>query len=244
MTGNTFTSASIYGYAVLIFIVSTATERHMISCKGCNWSQLSLTTATSCPQNENEQQRRAETKNCESLALKQNCTDPAKFKYHCVPDELQSTFVEVCAQEIFIAGFCTEYNTYGMVIQASHHSKCKEVDPPCPSRYLSTDAYKYQGCYNGVKKRNSRSSESSIDTPGKIDNNQEPRSILCLVILLSHIVTTVVLGGLILFKKQLWKCIKQLLQPKVSQKKRSEEELSNDRTLLESNEPPESNVCA
>lgn len=47
-----------------------------------------------------------------------------------------------------IVGFCTEYNTYGMVIQASHHSKCNEVDPPCPSRYLSTDAYKCKSYSN------------------------------------------------------------------------------------------------
>lgn len=241
MTVKTFTSVSIYKYTVVILIVSTA---KVMSCKGCHWSQLSLTTAYSCPRTESEQQRRAETKKCELLALKQNCTDPAKFKYHCVTDELQSTFVEVCAKEIFIVGFCTEYNTYGMVIQESHHSTCNKVDPPCPSRYLSTDAYKYQGCYNGVKTRNSRSLESSNDTSGKIDKNQEPRSILYLVIFLSNIATTVVLGGLILFKKQLWKCIRQPLQPKVRQKMRPEQEQSNDKTLLDSNEPPESNVYA
>lgn len=47
-----------------------------------------------------------------------------------------------------IVGFCTEYNTYGMVIQESHHSTCNKVDPPCPSRYLSTDAYKCKSYSN------------------------------------------------------------------------------------------------
>lgn len=51
---------------------------------------------------------------------------------------------------------CTEYNTYGAVIQPHYRLKCSEVDPPCPGRYLSTDAYLYEGCYNAVKKNKDR----------------------------------------------------------------------------------------
>lgn len=38
-------------------------------------------------------------------------------------------------------GFCTEYNTYGAVIQPHYRLKCSNVDPPCAARYISTDAY-------------------------------------------------------------------------------------------------------
>lgn len=47
---------------------------------------------------------RAKMKNCEALAAIQNCTVPEKFKYHCVMNELETEFVEVCAPEYYIHG--------------------------------------------------------------------------------------------------------------------------------------------
>lgn len=40
-------------------------------------------------------EEKAKMKNCEAMAGIQTCTVPEKFKYHCVMNELQTTFVEV-----------------------------------------------------------------------------------------------------------------------------------------------------
>lgn len=188
-----------------------------MGCKPCIWSQISLTTVDSCPKTESEQKSRADLKNCESMARKQNCSDPQKFKYHCLPDELQSTFVEVCAPETTIVGFCTEYNTFGMVIQEKHNLNCSAVDPPCPHRYLSTDAYQYIGCYNVTNKQcRLNAFGSSYDTTSKMDNDQNLKfhaecdlHFLYMLIVLMNIATIAVLGAVIICKKR---CIKQLLQ--------------------------------
>lgn len=49
-------------------------------------------------------EEKAKMKNCETMAKIQNCTVPEKFKYHCVMNELQTIFIEVCAPEYYIHG--------------------------------------------------------------------------------------------------------------------------------------------
>lgn len=117
----------------------------------CVWSNHTLDVVNSCPKTRSEVAKRATLKNCTSLAAIQNCSAPDIFKYHCVMNEFQNAFVEVCAPSFYIFGFCTEYNTYGAVIQPHYRLKCSNVDPPCAARYISTDAYLYTGCYDLVK---------------------------------------------------------------------------------------------
>lgn len=119
----------------------------------CVWSNHTLDVVNSCPKTRSEVAKRATLKNCTSLAAIQNCSAPDIFKYHCVMNEFQNAFVEVCAPSFYIFGFCTEYNTYGAVIQPHYRLKCSNVDPPCADRYISTDAYLYTGCYDIVKNR-------------------------------------------------------------------------------------------
>lgn len=47
-------------------------------------------------------ENRAKHKDCESLAFIQNCTDPKKFKYHCLINEFENAFIEVCAGSYYI----------------------------------------------------------------------------------------------------------------------------------------------
>lgn len=49
---------------------------------------------------------RANENNCELIAHKQNCTTPEKIKYHCVINELENAFIEVCEPEYRIHGIC------------------------------------------------------------------------------------------------------------------------------------------
>lgn len=117
----------------------------------CPWSKYTSHKVASCPESQSEMEARANEKNCESIAQTQNCTMPEKIKYHCVMNELENAFIEVCAPEYRIHGYCTEYNEIGSVIQVHHNLNCESVKPPCDSSYLSTEAYRYKGCYDKVK---------------------------------------------------------------------------------------------
>lgn len=49
---------------------------------------------------------RAKKKKCESIAHGQKCTTHEKIKYHCVMNELENAFIEVCAPVYRIHGTC------------------------------------------------------------------------------------------------------------------------------------------
>lgn len=127
----------------------------------CPWSKQTAQIVPSCPSNRREMEFRAKLKECELKAREQNCSSIEKIKYHCVINELENAFIEVCAPVYRIHGYCTEYNEVGSVIQAHHNLKCTDVTPPCASSYLSTEAYLYKGCNDVVKKKLCESSGTS-----------------------------------------------------------------------------------
>ena len=61
-------------------------------------------TVQSCPTTKEELEKQKARKNCEALKKQQNCTEPEKFQYHCVINELENSLVEVCAPEYIING--------------------------------------------------------------------------------------------------------------------------------------------
>lgn len=168
----------------------------------CHWSDQSVEKVGSCPENIYQMENRAKMKNCESKARIQNCTTQQKFKYHCVMDELENTFVEVCAEEYIIHGFCTEYNTGGAVVQPHYGLKCSDVIPPCKQSYKSTAAYLYKGCYDIISKRKRASSTTvvpDIQTENmdskhysEIQSNDELDETLLISSIISLIVITIV----------------------------------------------------
>ncbi|XP_062574680.1 uncharacterized protein LOC134236519 [Saccostrea cucullata] len=107
-----------------------------------------------CPQNSVEAANAAANKNCEAKAQNQKCTNSSNFVYHCVINVFENATVEVCAPSKFIHGFCTEFNIQGGRIQPHYFRNCSGLKPPCPARYLSTDAYKYKGCYDLIRASN------------------------------------------------------------------------------------------
>lgn len=56
----------------------------------------------SCPESLIEMTKRAEGKNCEEQARTHSCTEIEQYQYHCVINELEDAFVEVCAKELLI----------------------------------------------------------------------------------------------------------------------------------------------
>ncbi|XP_056016270.1 uncharacterized protein LOC125674363 [Ostrea edulis] len=134
----------------------------VIDSRFCNESRNTLNVVQSCPTSEAEVNERAKEKNCESLAKSQNCSTPSKFKYHCVIDAKEIHLVEVCAPVYFMLGYCAEYNVEGARIQDHYKRKCTEYSPPCPNRYISTDAYQVTGCYELVQGRGNSTPSTSL----------------------------------------------------------------------------------
>ncbi|XP_062570778.1 uncharacterized protein LOC134232815 [Saccostrea cucullata] len=158
--------------SISLFIVFNILPHAIICDRYCEWSKKSMTIANSCPTNKADFQTASKTKNCESMAEKQNCTEKSKFKYHCLINELEEVMVEVCAPEFYIQGYCTEYNINGARIQDHLYLRNGSIAVPFTSRYISTDAYKYSNCYSLVSHTNSFTSISTfIQTTVKSSNS-------------------------------------------------------------------------
>lgn len=70
----------------------------------CSASLPTVRVVQTCPQNEAELSRAQQQKKCEHLAKYQKCTQPDKFKYHCLLNAFSNETIEVCAQEIYSQG--------------------------------------------------------------------------------------------------------------------------------------------
>lgn len=71
----------------------------------CNESLSTLQPVSYCPRNFTELQLAVKRKRCDALANKQTCvTDPQQFVYHCLVNQKNDGFVEVCAPEWILSG--------------------------------------------------------------------------------------------------------------------------------------------
>lgn len=70
----------------------------------CNESLSTVQQVTFCPRSFTELQLAVERKRCDALAKIQTCVDPKKFVYHCLVNQQNDGFVEVCAPEWILAG--------------------------------------------------------------------------------------------------------------------------------------------
>lgn len=121
----------------------------------CQKAVNDVKIVTSCPKSKEEWDIAALKKNCSKLAAvakTKNCTIKEKQpEYHCVFNSLRNKLLEVCADKRIIFGYCTEFNEFGGLIQNHYPVPCEKVSPKCIGSYYSSDAYKYQGCYELVK---------------------------------------------------------------------------------------------
>lgn len=84
-----------------------ATKLYVLQAFGgiiCPWSRKTSQTVDLCPKSREEMEVRAKKKNCGSIAHEQKCTGPKRIKYHCVMNELETAFIEVCAPVYRIHG--------------------------------------------------------------------------------------------------------------------------------------------
>ncbi|XP_062579295.1 uncharacterized protein LOC134241249 [Saccostrea cucullata] len=127
----------------LVFLVKLIPE---VYGRKCLASLPTINYIKQCPDTREKWTTAAKLKGCENI--KHTCTSKEeKLQYHCVINSFGNATLDVCAPTWYIAGYCTEFNEEGLLIQDHYAKDCTEFDNPCPTRYLSTDAYKYQGCY-------------------------------------------------------------------------------------------------
>lgn len=133
----------------------------------CKESAMTVRIVKRCPEDLSSWENAAKSMKCESI--EHNCLNTIiskgqhRFQYHCVINAWMNATLEVCAINRIIFGYCTEYNVLGQVIQENYNAECTTHDPPCPLFYNSTEAYKYQTCYDLVRK-NRRKTDKDEDS--------------------------------------------------------------------------------
>lgn len=148
----------------MVCVMSLSTQKGS-SFTFCKESATMVRYVLKCPTDRESWETAAKSMNCETI--KQNCssTKQHQFQYHCVINELRDALLEVCALNRTIFGYCSEYNTMGNVIQEHYYAECTEHDVPCPSFYNSAESYKYQKCYQLVKRTNRKTEyETNLKT--------------------------------------------------------------------------------
>ncbi|XP_062607134.1 uncharacterized protein LOC134268913 [Saccostrea cucullata] len=113
----------------------------------CPASINTVVNVRRCPRTSFEWKNASIYKNCTSEI--RSCVRQTDFVYHCVINTYLNATVEVCASSTNILGnTCAEFNMEGARIQGHVDTVCTS----CPFRYPSTDAYKFQSCYNLIKR--------------------------------------------------------------------------------------------
>lgn len=213
----TCTGSPLHAVVVLMLILqmSIKTSGNHLSCEV---SKSTVQFVEDCPDSEEKWREAVARKNCAAYASQ--CAEPEKLVYHCVVDGYINQILEVCAYEEFIVlGYCTYYNVEENFISPNFNARCKEfLKNPCPDVYHSTEAYKYQGCYELTKKSGkhfeeitqigssiaviSASTVSTVNRNGKEDVTYTDYSIAFIMILILNLIFCI---GLLYFFRLLVK---------------------------------------
>lgn len=122
----------------------------------CNASLPTAKSVGRCPRNDLEWKARAAYVNCSSV--EQSCVASDMFLYHCVLNAEGTKPIEVCAPVKSIHGEkCAEFNHGGMIIQEGLFN-CSNHSVPCPGVYKSSEAYKYQECFDIIEIQHQKNS--------------------------------------------------------------------------------------
>nr|XP_022342591.1 proteoglycan 4-like isoform X2 [Crassostrea virginica] len=121
----------------------------------CPKSTPTISYVKSCPKNKSEWDSAANRKQCNSIADDLKCATPtSNFKYHCLLNRWRNATLEVCTSVFHLQGYCAVYDTQLHRVAENYETnfECLKFpeDERCPSRYPSTDAYKYQMCYTNA----------------------------------------------------------------------------------------------
>lgn len=150
--GEFYTSICPPLHAVIVLMLILHTSMTTLEARNdaCGVSGSTIQVVKNCPDSEDKWREAAVRKNC--AAYGNQCSDPKRPVYHCLINEYINQTLEVCAYaQNIVLGYCTYYS--GNRILPNFRTSCKKfVMNPCPDFYRSTEAYKYQGCYELTKK--------------------------------------------------------------------------------------------
>lgn len=170
----------------LIFIIAVAVRIQFCNSSfSCLKSTPTISYVKSCPKNKSEWDSAANRKQCSSIADDLKCATPtSNFKYHCLLNRWRNATLEVCTSVFHLQGYCAVYDTQLHRVAENYepYFECLKFpeDQKCPSRYPSTDAYKYQMCYTNAnleqKITTSTTTTTTIEaTETKATANRESR---------------------------------------------------------------------
>ncbi|XP_062590559.1 uncharacterized protein LOC134252139 [Saccostrea cucullata] len=134
-------------YLINILILFLCIHVGLAQCKGCAESLATLSIVSKCPHDYESWKTAAKRKHCESIAKIQRCSKPEEFVYHCLINNWENATVEVCAPTWYINGFCAQFNIPEGRILNHLQRDCTSLPIPCPSHYISSEAYKYPECF-------------------------------------------------------------------------------------------------
>lgn len=145
----TSTCPPLHTVIVMMLILYTSMTTLEASNNACNASRSTIQIVKNCPESEEKWREAAARKNC--AAYSNQCSGPKRLVYHCLLNEYINQTLEVCAYaQNIVLGYCTYYS--GNRILPNFRTSCKNfVKNPCPDFYRSTEAFKYQGCYELTK---------------------------------------------------------------------------------------------
>lgn len=118
----------------------------------CEVTRSTVQVVNGCPDSEESWREAAVRKQCDVHG--KQCSEPERLVYHCVINLYINQMLEVCAYaQNIVGGKCTSYSSSGNVIQENWSTDCSKFkENACPLFYRSNVAYKYQGCYQLIKK--------------------------------------------------------------------------------------------
>lgn len=151
-------------------ILNPGVSTEVLALTFCRESASTVRYVDSCPVDLESWEKAAERMNCGSI--KHNCSNNLskgnhRFQYHCVINAWMNATLEVCAPNRTIFDYCTAYSVMGRVIQENYNANCTKHDPPCPSFYNSAEAYKYQTCYDLVRKNRLKAENVDLQSMSK-----------------------------------------------------------------------------
>lgn len=167
----------------------------------CPLSRNLVKIVNECPRNAVEWDARSAIYNCSSI--NQTCVQKDMFVYHCVVNPNQTMFIEVCAPLKYIYGkSCAEYDSIGSIIQ-ENSNKCygNNLTVSCPEVYVSTDAFKYQSCYEEVKRKTETASKNETANP-KSEGNGNSASFIAALFTTNSITIILSVGLLFIFRRK------------------------------------------
>lgn len=118
----------------------------------CEVTRSTVQVVDRCPDSEERWREAAVRKKCDVHG--KQCSEPERLVYHCVINLYINQMLELCAYaQNILGGKCTSYSSSGNVIQENWSTDCSKFkENACPLFYRSNVAYKYQGCYQLIKK--------------------------------------------------------------------------------------------